>query len=453
VAVPPEQFARIVDDVNVPLLAAKLVVIVSVGTVGSQIARELANSGVGRLCLIDGDCLEESNLIRHALPRQYLGMNKAEAMTLYLAVEVPTLRAEALPRYADDSLSDDELDLLLVDADLVVASTGERDVQRRLGRRALALDIPAVFPALYEIDGGEVFVQGSPRHPCFFCWDGHRTMDEPLRGVTALNADTLGVTQLTVELILGVLDGDSKYAGLMDMPQDDPRPRQLFVRRRFSPLIIRAINRRPNCPSCAVGPAPSVSAAVELPGASPPQSPRQSSNLLEHHFPNLSVFAPLAGIIAIIVAVLIALSGGQANAPHISSGPGLSTEVTVSSPSLGFHSCSPGANGDQSRTKVKEVIEYLVQIHYQECRRAWQRWLRNNTTYTRYTGGSVIAWMQALDCNDEGARKEVTEFWFEHNSWVAGGSAVMDEGQACFVRGKLDRPVLFLDSALPVIVL
>jgi molybdopterin/thiamine biosynthesis adenylyltransferase len=452
-AVPPEQFARIVGRVNVPLLAAKLVVIVGVGTVGSQIARELASSGVGRLCLIDGDYLEEDNLIRHALPRQYLGMNKAEAMTLYLGGEVPTLLAEALPRYVDDSLSDDELDELFVDADLIVAATGEQDVQRRLGRRALALDTPAVFPGLYESDGGEVFVQRSPRNPCFSCWDSLRTVGEPLHGVTALNADTLLVIQLAIELILGVLDETTQYASLMAVPRNDPRPRQLFVRRRFARLVIRAVDRLPNCPSCAVGPASSVSTPVEMPSAQPSQPPRQDSNLPEPHFPDLSVFAPLVGIITIIVVVLVALSNGQSSAPHVSPGQGLSTEATVSSSSVGFHSCSPGASSDQPRVKVKEVIEYLAQTGYQGCRNAWRQWLRHYAAYTRYTGGSVVAWMQSLDCSNEEARPEVTEFGFEHTIWVAEGSAVMDEGQACFVRDRLDRPVLFVDSAVPVIAL
>jgi molybdopterin/thiamine biosynthesis adenylyltransferase len=255
VSVPPEHFARIAGRVNVPLLATKLVVIIGVGTVGSQIARELANSGVRRLLLIDDDRLEEPNLIRHALPREYLGMNKAEAMTLYLAAQVPTLRPTALPRKVDGAMSDDELDQLLNDADLIIAATDEREAQRQIARRALALDIPAIFPALYGDNGGEVFVQRSPRNPCFFCWDGYRTADERLRGIEALNADTLAVLQIAVQLSLGVLDLRSEYARPMAPARNDPRPRQLFIQRRFAALEMSPQRRRPDCPVCAVGPA------------------------------------------------------------------------------------------------------------------------------------------------------------------------------------------------------
>ena len=267
-SVSPEHFARIAGRVDVPLLATKLTTVIGVGTVGSQVARELANSGVGRLVLIDHDLLEEPNLIRHALPREYLGMNKAEAMTVYLAAQVPTLRPAALSRKVDSALSDTRLDEILKDADLIVAATDDREAQRRVARRALALDIPAVFPALYGDNGGEVFVQRSPRNPCFFCWDGYRNVDERLRGVEALNADTLPVLQLAVQLSLGVLDPRSEYAGLMAAPRSDSRPRQLFIQRRFAALEMAPQARRFDCPNCAVGPAPSGDARTQsVPGA------------------------------------------------------------------------------------------------------------------------------------------------------------------------------------------
>jgi len=271
VAIPPDQFARIADRVDLQLLAARHVIIVGVGTVGSQVARELANSGVGRLRLMDGDTLERHNLPRHALTAQYLGMNKAEAMAVSLDQNVPTLSVDALARYVDSSLDDTALDHLLAPADLIVACTDNREAQRRLGRRALALDIPAVFPALYRNGGGETFVQLRPGAACFFCWDGFRPADEALRGVTALNLEGLSVIQLAAELSLGVLDPASDFARTIAGTAADPRPRQLVVQRPFAAPNIATVPRRPGCPSCAVGPAtpvppgPSRSASVSSP--------------------------------------------------------------------------------------------------------------------------------------------------------------------------------------------
>jgi molybdopterin/thiamine biosynthesis adenylyltransferase/uncharacterized cupredoxin-like copper-binding protein len=268
-ATPPERFARIASRVKLSLLEAKYVIVVGVGSVGSQITRELANSGVGRLFLFDGDNLEESNLVRHALPSSYVGMNKAEALEDYLKNEIPTLEIGGLPWYINDDFDDLDIQGLLSDADLIVAATGDRDCQRRIGRAALALDIPAVFPALWENNFSEVFVQRDARTPCFTCWDGFRTEGEALDRVTALNADILGVIQLTIYLIFELLDRESASTRLLASRPGVLRP-QLFIRNDFV-LSIRPVPRRPNCPSCAVGPA--FAPPTELPPQPPPSQP------------------------------------------------------------------------------------------------------------------------------------------------------------------------------------
>lgn len=251
---PPEYFARIAGSIDLPLLQSELVVVVGIGTVGSQVAEELARCGVGRFRLIDGDRLEEANRVRHVLSKADVGMNKAEALTLHLAEEVPQSRPEAVPRYIDDSLADRQLDELLADADLIIAATDDREAQRRLGRRALALSVPAIFPALYGDEGGEIIVQLDPRLPCFFCWDGFRANEEQLRGVAALNADTMPVIYTAVALSLGILDPRSEHRRMLVWNPHEA-PRQVFVQERFAALHMGLLTRRPDCPSCAVGPA------------------------------------------------------------------------------------------------------------------------------------------------------------------------------------------------------
>lgn len=254
-AVPPDRFARVDGRVNVARLAAKRVVIVGVGSVGSQIAEQLANTGVGHFRFVDEDLLDEANLARHALTRAYLDMNKAEGMTLYLADEIPRLQPEAIPRNVDDSMSDRQLDQLLRNADLIVTATGDHEVQRRVARRALALDIPAIVPGLYELQGGEVFVQRSSRMPCFFCWDSHRRTTRTLRGVAATNPDILAIIQLAAWLCFAILDPQSEYAhNLLIAEPGQPFPPQLFVQNNLE-LTRRVVPWRANCPSCAVGPA------------------------------------------------------------------------------------------------------------------------------------------------------------------------------------------------------
>ncbi len=176
-------------------------------------------------------------------------------MADYLSTEVRGLALEAVSRKVDKSMSDDELDRWLADADLIVAATDEREAQRRIGRRALALDIPAIFPGLYEGHGGEVLVQRSPRHPCFFCWDGQRPADQTVRGAAAGNADILDVISLTTKLSLGILDRTADYFDRFLAPEPGELPPQLFVTNDQT-LARTAVPRRPGCSSCAVGPSP-----------------------------------------------------------------------------------------------------------------------------------------------------------------------------------------------------
>lgn len=253
-SVPPDQFARLQGRVDRSGLAGRLVVVIGVGAVGSQVAKELANHAVGHLRVIDHGIFEIDNRPRHTLPIEYLGWNKAEGMTVYLADQVRGLQPEAVPRKIDDSVSDEQLDRWLADADLIIAATDDRHAQRRIGRRALAHDIPALFPGLYEGHGGEVFVQQSPRQPCFLCWDAWRPADQTVRGAAAGNADILEIIALTTQLSLGVLDRSADYLRRLLAPERGSQPPQLFVRNDHT-LARRAVPKRPGCSACVVGPA------------------------------------------------------------------------------------------------------------------------------------------------------------------------------------------------------
>ncbi len=177
-------------------------------------------------------------------------------MEQYLGREAPQTRVEAHPWQIERSIPDDVLDGLLHDADVIVVATDDREIQRLVGRRALALDIPAVFPGLYERNGGEIFIQRSPRWPCFMCRDGFRPVDEELRGVAANNADILKIIALANQLTLGILDTQSDYlARLMRPSAGETTSPQLFVDNGLT-LARRTVPWRRPCPSCEVGPSP-----------------------------------------------------------------------------------------------------------------------------------------------------------------------------------------------------
>lgn len=233
----------------------KLVVIVGVGAVGSQVALELARCGVGQLRLIDHDVLEERNLHRHALPRAYLGRNKTTGMKSYLAHEFPQLIVEAKPWRVASSPDIRSLDRLFQDADLVIAATDDRGAQRLVGQRALALNVPAIFPALYADGGGEIILQLNSRFPCFFCWDGFRDDEEQLRDVSASNLEVSPIVIETAKFCVAALDPDSPYAARV-WPGGGV-VNQIFTLDRLGRVRGAPMRRRrPGCPSCSIGPAP-----------------------------------------------------------------------------------------------------------------------------------------------------------------------------------------------------
>jgi molybdopterin/thiamine biosynthesis adenylyltransferase len=254
VSTPSNRSSRIAGRVNLELLVTKLVVVVGVGSVGSQVAEELANY-VGRLRLFDGKPLQEHHLPRHALRKAYVDQNKAVSMKHYLSEEIPTLQVEARPWQINSAMPDDVFDVLLHDADLIVAATDNREVQRAIGRRALALDIPAVFPGLYERNGGEVFVQLSPERPCFLCRDHFRPAQQVLRGVAATNPDIVTIIALANRLSLAVLDPGADYRRLLAPERGERWPPQLFVHNDLV-LAKHIVPWHQGCPSCAIGPSP-----------------------------------------------------------------------------------------------------------------------------------------------------------------------------------------------------
>ncbi len=242
-----DYFSRATGRVDLPLLDDRFVVIVGAGAVGSAVGVELAQCGVGHLGFIDGDRFELANSARHALPPAYVGTNKAEAVATHLSLNVPGIDCGAVPRYIDDSLTDLELDQLLTPAHLVVIATDSRAIQRRVARRALALDLPALIPGLYADEGGEVFVQLGPGQACFLCWDDFREPDAEVRGATSVNADALHVVQQSIFLALAALDPASRHARELAPPPGDPRPRQLFILRPGAALLRTPVTRRPGC--------------------------------------------------------------------------------------------------------------------------------------------------------------------------------------------------------------
>lgn len=154
------------------------VAIVGCGSVGGQLATQLASTGISRLTLIDPDRFEAANVYRHVLGRADIGRRKVEALAddlrrrPYLGVAVSHEPAQKLLAHR---LHRDRLDAIVVTIGDVTQS---RELQE------LLRDFPGtvVFTWLEPLGiGGHVLTRSAGAKGCYECLfrreDGSEQLD------------------------------------------------------------------------------------------------------------------------------------------------------------------------------------------------------------------------------------------------------------------------------------
>jgi molybdopterin/thiamine biosynthesis adenylyltransferase len=137
---------------DAPQLRGKRVLVAGVGALGSQVARTLAASGVGRLRLHDNDTMHTTNLVRHILLSHSVGHSKAGFTSLYIEDIAPWCKPSAhehVPLRPDDILP------LLSNVDLVVDCTGVFVATLAIAVACAELGVPLISASLAR--GGDAF--------------------------------------------------------------------------------------------------------------------------------------------------------------------------------------------------------------------------------------------------------------------------------------------------------
>lgn len=190
-------------------LADKHVVLIGVGSLGSQMAMQLARAGVGRLTLIDPDILNAENLGRHVLGIDDLGRGKVDAMRDRLMRDVPTVDVVAIPLYVELPTSDKALQ----SADLVVVTTADWHSELWVWRRKLegatwslvhgwsepygTAGHVLVAPADSMVDGTQLFdANGVFRYPTTNGWPNDGFVDRPLCGGRFIPGGPIGLAAI-----------------------------------------------------------------------------------------------------------------------------------------------------------------------------------------------------------------------------------------------------------------
>ena len=163
-------FSRSKGILEVGALTDKRVLIIGLGSFGSQIAIELAKAGVGNFALMDFDRVELHNLSRHTATVRDLGRLKTNVIKEAILGKNPYAKVEKFPVDVNK-----ELPLLYREvekADLVICATDNNTSRFNISKALVEKQTVGIFGrAITRAEGGDVF-RYRPGGPCYCCLIG-----------------------------------------------------------------------------------------------------------------------------------------------------------------------------------------------------------------------------------------------------------------------------------------
>jgi sulfur-carrier protein adenylyltransferase/sulfurtransferase len=178
-------------DANADLidLQPAVVGVVGCGSLGSPVARLLAQAGVGTQRLFDGDIMKWPNTGRHALGAQAVQQNKATALSARLKRDFPHLEFEGTPSSWQSASEKNATSLAA--CDLIISTIGSWAHEGELNDwiRGLNRKVPVLFGwSEPHACAGQAVVVG-PGSGCLGC--GLTDYGQPLFSVTNFPDETL----------------------------------------------------------------------------------------------------------------------------------------------------------------------------------------------------------------------------------------------------------------------
>ena len=169
-------FSRSKGILEVGALKDKKVVIIGLGSFGSQIAIELAKAGVGNFSLMDFDRVELHNLSRHTATVRDLGRLKTNVIEEAILGKNPYA---VVRKYPVDINKD--LELLhseIETADLVICATDNNTSRFNISKALVDKAKVGIFGrAITRAEGGDVF-RYRPGGPCYCCLIGEGNLQQ-----------------------------------------------------------------------------------------------------------------------------------------------------------------------------------------------------------------------------------------------------------------------------------
>ena len=169
-------FSRSKGILEVGALNDKRVLVIGLGSFGSQISIELAKAGVGNFALMDFDRVELHNLSRHTATVSDLGRLKTNVIEESILGKNPYAKVDKFPI---DINKDLELMYREVEkADLVICATDNNTSRFNLSKALVEKGKVGIFGrAITRAEGGDVF-RYRPGGPCYCCLIGEGNLHQ-----------------------------------------------------------------------------------------------------------------------------------------------------------------------------------------------------------------------------------------------------------------------------------
>jgi len=175
-------YSRSKGILEVGTLASKRVMIVGLGSFGSQIAIELAKAGVGEFSLLDFDRVELHNLMRHTCEIKDLGRLKTDALQDSILGKNPYAHVEKFPVDINQNVA--LMHREVAAADLVICATDNNRSRFNLNDAVVKHRKVCIFGrANSRAAGGDVF-RYVPDGPCYNCLLGNAWFDAEAEEIT-----------------------------------------------------------------------------------------------------------------------------------------------------------------------------------------------------------------------------------------------------------------------------
>ena len=183
-------YSRSKGLIEVGILEGKRVLIIGLGSFGSQIAIELAKSGVGHFALMDFDRVELHNLVRHTAYLNDLGRLKTDFIKDCILGKNPYAEVDLFPININEHL--DILDAEIKKADLVICATDNNQSRYNISEALVKNQTVGIFGrAITRAEGGDVF-RYRPGGPCYVCMIGgqwYNSMSEEITNEVSARAN------------------------------------------------------------------------------------------------------------------------------------------------------------------------------------------------------------------------------------------------------------------------